>query len=47
MSAPVYLDYNATTPVEPEVADAIESYLREHFGNPSSNHVYGRGLMMR
>ncbi len=40
MSAPVYLDYNATTPVEPEVADAIEPYLREHFGNPSSSHIY-------
>ena len=42
MNAPVYLDYNATTPVDPRVADAIEPYLRLHFGNPSSNHVYGR-----
>jgi len=42
MPAPIYLDYNATTPVAPEVADAIEPYLREHFGNPSSSHVYGR-----
>lgn len=40
-SAPVYLDYNATTPVAPEVADAIGPYLREHFGNPSSSHTYG------
>jgi cysteine desulfurase len=39
---PVYLDYNATTPVDPAVADAIAPYLREHFGNPSSSHVYGR-----
>lgn len=39
---PVYLDYNATTPVAPEVAEAIEPYLREHFGNPSSAHVYGQ-----
>ncbi len=39
---PVYLDYNATTPVAPEVADAIEPWLREHFGNPSSSHPYGR-----
>ncbi len=39
---PVYLDYNATTPVAPEVADAIVPYLREHFGNASSAHVYGR-----
>jgi cysteine desulfurase len=42
MNRPVYLDYNATTPVAPEVADAIGPYLREHFGNPSSSHVYGR-----
>jgi cysteine desulfurase len=42
MNAPIYLDYNATTPVDPQVADAIEPYLREHFGNPSSSHVYGQ-----
>jgi len=42
MKLPVYLDYNATTPVDPQVAGAIEPYLREHFGNPSSDHVYGR-----
>ena len=42
MKTPVYLDYNATTPVAPEVADAIDPFLREHFGNPSSSHVYGR-----
>jgi cysteine desulfurase len=42
MNAPIYLDYNATTPVDPIVADAIEPYLRQHFGNPSSTHVYGR-----
>lgn len=42
MKTPIYLDYNATTSVAPEVADAIEPYLREHFGNPSSSHVYGR-----
>ena len=40
--APVYLDHNATTPVLPEVIDAMLPWLREHFGNPSSNHVYGR-----
>jgi len=39
---PVYLDHNATTPVAPEVAAAIGPYLREHFGNPSSDHVYGQ-----
>jgi cysteine desulfurase len=38
---PIYLDYNATTPIAPEVVDAMLPYLREHFGNPSSSHVYG------
>jgi len=42
MKLPIYLDYNATTPVAPEVAAAIEPFLRTHFGNPSSSHVYGR-----
>jgi cysteine desulfurase len=39
---PIYLDHNATTPVLPEVVDAMLPYLREHFGNPSSAHHYGR-----
>ena len=38
---PIYLDYNATTPVDPAVAEAMLPYLREHFGNPSSTHPYG------
>lgn len=38
---PIYLDHNATTPVDPAVVEAILPYLREHFGNPSSGHVYG------
>jgi cysteine desulfurase len=38
---PIYLDHNATTPLLPEVVDAMMPYLREHFGNPSSGHVYG------
>jgi len=38
---PIYLDYNATTPIDPEVAAAMLPYIREHFGNPSSTHVYG------
>ena len=42
MNTPIYLDYNATTPVDPLVAVAIEPYLHQHFGNPSSTHVYGR-----
>ncbi len=42
MTEPVYLDYNATTPIDPQVADAMVPFLREHFGNPSSAHIYGR-----
>ncbi|MDP8923616.1 MAG: cysteine desulfurase [Chloroflexota bacterium] len=42
MHAPIYLDYNATTPIAPVVAAAIRPYLDEHFGNPSSGHAYGR-----
>ena len=39
---PIYLDHNATTPVLPRVVEAMLPHLREHFGNPSSAHVYGR-----
>ena len=39
---PIYLDYNATTPIAPTVGDAMLPYLYENFGNPSSNHVLGR-----
>lgn len=42
MPLPVYLDYNATTPVDPRVVEAMLPYLREHFGNPSSSHIYGQ-----
>ncbi len=38
---PIYLDYNATTPILLEVVEAMLPYLREHFGNPSSAHPYG------
>ena len=38
----IYLDYQATTPVWPEVAAAAEPYLRLHWGNPSSGHAFGR-----
>ncbi len=38
---PVYFDYNATTPLVPEVIEAMRPFLEEHFGNPSSNHIYG------
>lgn len=37
---PIYLDYNATTPLRKEVIQKMKPYL-EHFGNPSSNHAYG------
>ena len=38
----IYLDYNATTPVRPEVLDALLPYYRDQFGNPSSVHWAGR-----
>ena len=41
MNEPVYLDYNATTPVAPEVAVAMQPFLRAAFGNPSSAHARG------
>ena len=42
MGKPIYLDYNATTPIDPDVRDAMLPYLEEHFGNPSTTHAYGR-----
>jgi cysteine desulfurase len=42
MQLPIYLDYSATTPVDPRVVDRMVPYLREHFGNPASrSHSYG------
>ncbi|CAN5582644.1 IscS subfamily cysteine desulfurase [soil metagenome] len=41
MRRPIYLDYNATTPVDPSVVDAMRPFWEEHFGNPSSEHAYG------
>lgn len=38
----IYMDYNATTPLLPEVVDALLPYYHEHFGNPSSIHWAGR-----
>jgi len=39
---PIYLDYNATTPIDDQVARVMLPYITEHFGNPSSSHEYGR-----
>ncbi|WP_374359885.1 IscS subfamily cysteine desulfurase [Pseudoduganella danionis] len=39
---PIYMDYSATTPIDPRVADQMIPYLREQFGNPASrSHMYG------
>jgi len=42
MSARIYLDNAATTPIDPLVVEAMLPYLTEHFGNPSSIYSYGR-----
>ena len=42
MKRSVYLDNAATTPMAPEVVDAMLPYLKDHFGNPSSSHQFGR-----
>jgi cysteine desulfurase len=39
---PIYLDYNATTPLDPAVVESMLPYLREHYGNPSSVHSLGK-----
>jgi cysteine desulfurase len=41
MPTPVYLDHNATTPLDSQVLAAMRPYLEEHFGNPSSGHALG------
>jgi cysteine desulfurase len=38
----IYLDYNATTPIDARVLESMLPYLQSNFGNPSSSHVYGR-----
>jgi len=41
MAQPIYLDYNATTPVDPAVVAAMMPYFTDHFGNPHSDHALG------
>jgi cysteine desulfurase len=41
MIQPIYLDYNGTTPHDPEVIEAMRPFLETEFGNPSSSHWYG------
>jgi len=41
MAKPIYLDYNGTTPHDPEVIEAMRPFLEQEFGNPSSTHWYG------
>jgi cysteine desulfurase len=41
---PIYLDYNASTPVDPRVLDEMLPYLKNKYGNPSSSHPYGVAL---
>ena len=44
LSRPIYLDHNASTPLLPEVLEAMLPYLADHYGNPSSPHYYGRTM---
>ncbi len=41
MNLPIYLDYNATTPIDKQVVEAMKPFLEGYFGNPSSSHAYG------
>jgi len=46
MSDLIYLDYNATTPIDPEVAQVMKPFLDVYFGNPSSSHKFGMEAKM-
>ncbi len=41
MTQPIYLDYNGTTPLDPEVIAVMRTFMESEFGNPSSSHWYG------
>jgi len=41
MKPPIYLDFNATTPLTPEVVKVMLTYMQQDFGNPSSSHYFG------
>src|SRR5205809_6284177 len=42
MKLPIYMDYHATTPVDPRVLEAMTPFFNQHFGNPASrNHAFG------
>lgn len=45
--SPIYLDHAATTPLRPEVAEAMSASLADDFGNPSSGHAWGRRARSR
>ena len=42
MKSPIYLDYNATTPIDPEVANEMLPFIQSYFGNPSSSYSIGK-----
>ena len=42
----IYLDYNATTPIDPRVKEAVLPYLGKYFGNPSTSYFHGQKAKM-
>src|SRR4030066_118535 len=47
MSAPVYLDHAATTPLDPMALEVMQSCFLQEYGNPSSVHSWGRGAVVK